>query len=294
MQAERGAAGERRPLERARDAVLVEPVPALVHGREEAVEVVVVVARRQPDVVDRARARERMHCRVEPPRLPVEAEALQHVQLEPLLGLAREEAVASGSLAVLRGGCDERDLLLLQPGEDRADLGRRRPALEVVEEDVVGLVVVVEALDVAAAELEVRLEVWEEGGEVGAGARVGPDRERERRGARHRGPELRRNAPGLLPVLPGDADEARFVGVVGPGGLETLEPVEQATGLGVGEELVGEPVERGDLLGADAAAARGHLDLLVPGEDRAGLLEILDRRQALLQLQVGRIHRARA
>ena len=42
-----------------------------------------------------------------------------------------------------------------------------------------------------------------------------------------------------------------------------------------------------------AAAARGHQHLLIPREERAGLLEIVDLRQALLQVRVRRIHARR-
>ena len=98
VQAERGAARERRALELARDAVLVEPVAGLVHRPEQAVEVVVEVARRQADVGDRDRGRERVDGRVEPPLGRVEAEALDHLQLELLLALERERRAARGPL----------------------------------------------------------------------------------------------------------------------------------------------------------------------------------------------------
>ena len=65
------------------------------------------------------------------------------------VGLEQERSsTASASSAISR---DERDELRLQLVEDRAHLGRRRPALVVVEQDVVRLVGGVEALDVAAA-----------------------------------------------------------------------------------------------------------------------------------------------
>ena len=61
---------------------------------------------------------------------------------------------------------DQRHELLLQLVEDRAHLGRLHPRLEVVEEDVVRLVVAVEAVDVAALQLDVALEVRQEEREV--------------------------------------------------------------------------------------------------------------------------------
>ena len=71
---------ERRPLERRRDAVLVEAVPALVHRREDRRDVVLLVARRQADVLRAGAGRERVHGQVEPGERLVEAEAPDDVQ----------------------------------------------------------------------------------------------------------------------------------------------------------------------------------------------------------------------
>ena len=98
----------------------------------------------------------------------------------PSIGNVR---AATGALALRACGGDERHLLLLQPLEDRADLGRLHPGLEVVEEDVVRLVVVVEAVDIAAAQVEVRAKGGQELREVGVLPRLDPDRHRERGGA---------------------------------------------------------------------------------------------------------------
>src|SRR5215211_6474474 len=132
---ERRAAREQRALERLVDLMLVQPVAGLVHRREEAVEVVLEVARRDPDVVDRAPRGERVHRRIEPPRRLFEPEALDHLALEHLLRLDRERPAAR-DLAVPAGARDllhERRLVLLHVVEELAHLGRFHVALEVVE-----------------------------------------------------------------------------------------------------------------------------------------------------------------
>ena len=284
---------ERRALEVARDAVLVEPVAGLVHRPEEAVEVVLEVAGRQPDVADRDRRRERVDGRVEPPLGRVEPEPLDHLQLELLLALDRERRAADRTLAVLAGGGDERHLLLLQPVEDGADLGGLHPGLEVVEEDVVGLVVVVEALDVAAAQLEVRAQGGQELREVGLLPRLHPDRHRERRGAGHLGAQLRGNAPRLLPLAADEPDQARLVRVVLERVLVRRELVEEPADLVGRERLVREPLERRQLLRPNTRSAGRHLHLLIPAEQRRRAVEIVDLADALLQACEGCLHRLR-
>ena len=63
------AARERRALERRVDLVLVEPVPELVHRPEQALEPVGEVPRRDPDVGHAGARRERVHGRIEAPRV---------------------------------------------------------------------------------------------------------------------------------------------------------------------------------------------------------------------------------
>ena len=53
-----------------------------------------------------------------------------------------------------------------------------------------------------------------------------------------------------------------------------------------------DPLDRGELLGPDAAAAGRHLHLLVPAEQRRRAVEILDLGDALLQLCKCGLHRA--
>ena len=72
--------------------MLVQAVPALVHRREESVEVVLEVARRDADVLRACTARERMDGRVEPPGGVVEAEPAHNLELELPLELDRKRA----------------------------------------------------------------------------------------------------------------------------------------------------------------------------------------------------------
>ena len=80
-----------------------------------------------------------------------------------LLRLDRPGAVHERVVAVDRADVgDQRNELRLQVVEDLPHLGRLHPGLEVVEEHVVRLVVALEALDVAALQLDRALEVGEE------------------------------------------------------------------------------------------------------------------------------------
>src|SRR5829696_5598901 len=291
MEAERGAMRERRPLQLAGDAVLVEAVSRFVHRPEEPVEVVLEVTGRQPDVRDRDRRGERMDSGVEPPRGWVVAKPLDHLHLELLLALDRERPPAHGALAVPADLGDQRNLLLLQPIEDSADLGRLHAGLEVVEEDVVWLVVVVEALDVATPELDVLLQGGQELREVRILPRLHPDGHRERGGARDLGLELRRHAARLLPLPAHEPDQGSLVGVVVHRVGERSELLQQLSHLVGRQRLVGEAVERRQLLCAHACSAGRHLGLLVPAEQCRGTIEIVDLADPLLQGPNRRCHR---
>src|SRR4029079_13307149 len=87
----------------------------------------------------------------------VEAQRLEHVEdgdaLELDIELALEGAVVA-RLSAVAGGGDERDERVAQLGEQRAQLGGREAGLEVVEQDVVGMVEAGEAGDVAVAQLD--------------------------------------------------------------------------------------------------------------------------------------------
>jgi hypothetical protein len=82
-----------------------------------------------------------------------------------------------------RGGCGfghERHEPVAELGEQRPQRRGRHLRLEVVEQDVVAVLEVGEAVDVAVAQLDLALERVAEAGEVGRGARLLPRRLAER------------------------------------------------------------------------------------------------------------------
>ena len=266
MHAERDTAGERAALERRVDLPLVEAVPELVHRPEEAAEVIREVPRRDADVGDPGSRRERMHRRVESPGVLGVAERLHDLELEQLLLV--EPVVARARLvAALRGDLlDQRRLVLLQVVEDAAHFLRRHVALVVVEDDVVRLVLHVEAVDVALPEVEVLLEHGKERREVVRLPRLDPHRVGERRRPRHLGPQIGRHPARLLPVARRHADEARLEGVVVVALAPVAQLVEQRPDLRVDELRVGDPPDGRELLGADRGALRRHHHVLVPAQ----------------------------
>ncbi len=217
VEAERGAAGERRAREGAVAAVLVDAVAELVHRREDRVHVVLVVLRRQPDVVHARARRERMHGLVEPPGVGGEAEVGEDLALHVLLGVDREltgqERVVDRVVALGDLG-DQRHEACLQLVEDRPHVGRLHARLVVVEEDVVVLVGRLEAVHVLPSELDHLLQVRLEHRPVGRLARLLPDRLGDRACAGHLRGQLRRNANELVVVAARYADETRLERVV--------------------------------------------------------------------------------
>ncbi len=279
VQAERRRAGERRALERRRDAVRVVAVARLMHGRPEPVEPA-LEARRHAHVTTGERRAERVDGRIEPVRALLQAERREDALVERFLRVDRERLVEERRVGVRRLA-DE----LGQDGpdgrEDLRHLGRLHERLEVVEERRVRRVVPLEALDVPALEVEVPLQRREELREVVRRARLDPHLVAERSCARHLRPELRRDAPLLLPVAPRDADEARVVGVVVERLLERAQPVEQASDLVVREALVDDAAERRERLRPGGVPADGHRHLLIPREHHPRARKIRDLGEAL-------------
>src|SRR6476661_8235824 len=96
---------------------------------------------------------------IEPPRVGAEAEERDDLVRDPLLPVDREVAAQKRVICLrLAQLGDQRDQVSLDLVEDLRDLCGRRLGLEVVKEDVVGLVHALEALDVASPQLEVPLE----------------------------------------------------------------------------------------------------------------------------------------
>jgi hypothetical protein len=204
---------------------------------------------------------------------------------ERLLLLDRE---ASGEERVVDVGVaelgDQRHELGLDRLEDVPHVGRGRLRLEVVEEDVVGLVDAFEALHVAQAQLDVPLERRPEERVVRLRARLHPERARLRPGPRHLRAQLRRHAHRLLVVAAREPDQRRVVRV----GVERLlvrpELVQEPAGLVGDQELVGDALQGGKMIRAVRRAGGRHHRLLIPGEDADDPPEVGDPREPLLQL----------
>ena len=184
----------------------------------------------------------------------------------PVLG---ERPVAEPVAGGVAGGGDQRDELLLEPVEDGPHLGRRRPRLEVVEEDVVRVGGRLEARDVLAASAR-------------AAGRATAGRRRSRWSAR----------AATHASIPSDAafvsSAARSAGTrrafsqsrrvtrirlassesYGSDASSVAELLHELADPVVDEPLVCDPLERRQALGADGGAGRRHHHHLVPVEQR--------------------------
>src|SRR5439155_11834798 len=181
---------------------------------EDAAQALLVEARGQADVRDREAGGERVLAAVETPRARVEAEPLDERARERLLGLDGERTLERLVGTALAHRADERDELALQMLENPLRLGGRQPVLVLVEEDVIRVVVGLEARDVAPLELELPLDVRPEDLEVAPLARLEPGAEPERAAARQLRAQLGRDAPRPLALAAEEADQARVVRLV--------------------------------------------------------------------------------
>ena len=227
-----------------------------------------VVVRRDADVVDAGSGRERMLGRVDAPRARAVAEHVDDLVTELDLLVDREVAGEEGvvDLAPVKGR-DQIDELGLDLVEDARDLGGLHLRLEVVEEDVVGLVTALEAVDVAAAQLDLPLHDGEEEVEVRGRLGLEPDRRGLGGRPRHLAAKLRGHLDGL-PVVPARGADRRRLPRIGIERVEArLELVDQPADLGVDEPLVLEPLEQRHVRTAPDEAGGGHDRPLVPGEE---------------------------
>jgi hypothetical protein len=205
--------------------------------------------------------------RIDAPLARAAAEHVYDLPVERDLLVDREVAAQERvvDLAVAQLG-DERHELGLDLREDLRHAGRLHLRLEVVEEDVVWLVLLVEAVDVLHAQLDVALEQWQEELEVRRRLRLAPDRVGFARGARHLGPQLGGHAHGFRVFATREAQQPGIVRVGVERALDRLELVEQPADLRIGRRLVREAREERDVVGAVAAAAGRHDRPLVPRE----------------------------
>ena len=290
-EAERRVAVQRRARQRRLRAQVGQAMAGLVHRGPERAQVGRLVARRHPDVGAGEGGRERVHGRVEPVGALREAEVAQDAVEELLLRRDREVAFEERVIGGLAGLTDDRRQLRAEHVEDGLHLGRRHPRLVLVEEGVVGRVALLHVLRPAERDVVDALEGRPEDREVVRLARLEPGDVCLAALARPVGRELGGDAPGLLPVAASHPDQARIVGVEVELGLERRELVEQPADLVGGEPLVCDPGERRRDLRACGSALRRHHRPLVPAGDRAGLLEVVDLGQPLLQIGQSCIHR---
>jgi hypothetical protein len=185
---------------------------------------------------------------------------------------------------------DEGLQLWCEHGKDFADLRRAHSGLVVLQEDVVGVVVGHEALDVPAAELDDALEPGPERLELGVLARLHPDLVRLGCGLRELDGEVGGDAARALPVAACDPDQRRVVGVVRKGRSVRLELLEEHAEAIVDDVRVHDLLERRELRRAGRSAARGHEDGHVPDEHRLDAPQVGELAQPLLQLREGGFH----
>ena len=251
------------------DLVLIQPVPVLVHRREQRLEAVLVVVRGDPHVVDagaatRTDARSG-RCARSRPRWPNISTTSWSSAICPV-----EREVARRRIRRSRGRelRDQRHELGLDLVEDARDLGGVPLRLEVVEQDVVGLILRARSLDVPLAQLHVALERPEE--QLGVRGRPSPS---SRSGSPRPtdAPIRARSSWGPARPCRGPPREPQQARVVGAPGrappASGADLAEQPPDLWVGEPFVGEPLEEREALRAVAHPCRRHPVALVPGEE---------------------------
>ena len=141
-------------------------------------------------------------------------------------------------------GGDQWHELRAKLGEQRPHLGGLHIGLVVIQQYVVRGLIGVEAVDVAAGELEVALKAGGERREIRSPAGLDPGVMAQRRGPGYFRRQLDWDAPGLLPPPPGYLDDPGVVGVSG-GSVKILRRLlEQPAGLVGDEQLVRDPLER--------------------------------------------------
>ena len=288
VQRERGAAAERRPLERRVDVVLVQRVPALVHRREHAAHLVLRVVRGHPDVRRAERRREGVRDRVDPPACPRGSRsATSRILCISRCGLDREVAAETASR---RSSCSDASATIgTSPSRSCANTSRTSavfiPCSKSSSSASYGSSASKQAA-YSAPELDVPLQVRAEQLEVVRAAGLDPDRERLGAGSRLRLPQLAGDAELLVAVAARDADQARLVRVVVERLLVRPELIEQLAELLGDDLLVDDLGDRRQLLCAHVRAGARHHRLLVPGGDRAQLRQVPRLGQAVAQLGV--------
>jgi hypothetical protein len=223
---------------------------------------------------------------VQAPAVALEADRLEHIDdrgvLDVGLPRTREQALVrpAAGIGVLR---HQRHQRLAQVGQQRPQLLGRQLRLEVVEQNVVGVLVAVEAGDVAVAQIDLPGQGVAEQAEVGLRARLHPGLLTERGGMAHLGREVGRHAHGLLEVAPRLSDQPDLLGVRVGVADPALQRVQKPPDLGIGLVLVRDALERRRCVRPRRGAARRHHGVLVPERQRADRAQVGERGEELVE-----------
>ena len=284
---ERAGPAGRQPLEMLGLLVAVQAVAVLVHRREERLERVRVVVRRDPDVVAPRAGRKRMLGRVDPPAVGPVAEELGHLV---------REGRAGGRAGSLRRGtrCPPPAPAARRSAPRAAASAPRRASAPPQSSSA--------ARSRRGGRRTARRPRPRRSRRTGASARRSA---RERAGRRRsRTPPSpsprpaaprRRRGPSPPAATPGRSPPSRSRGARGAISAASSESgssdsssgrssSRSAADRGIREPLVREAEQRRELVGAMGGAGGRHHRLLVPGEEARDLAEVRDLGHPLLEL----------
>jgi hypothetical protein len=171
----------------------------------------------------------------------------------------------------------QRHELAPELGEERAHGRRLHPRVGVVDERIGDVLVRREESRVGPAELHRLFELGTNPGEVVGGPRPRPELVRFGAVVGELAHERARDFRRPLVIAPRHADERRhlrarrFVAFLERG----VDAIEQAPHLGIGDAIVRESIERGELPTTRRRAAGRHVGRLIPPQDRRGRLEVV-------------------
>ena len=293
MDARRRAMPERRSLQVGADPLLVDAVAGLVERAEQGVgHIVVAHPRGDAHVAQRELGHERVVGLVLPPALEVVAELLDHPEpegeLRPLGRAMMEARIVHRRLR--RDGVHQRDQPSAQLGEDSPQRRGLHPVVRVVDQRVGDALVSREEAREAAAQVQRLLEERAHPGEIVRRPGLRPGLVRDRRVVVEVRDERPRDLHGLVVFAARGAHQRGLVGVVREAGGLGPELVEQPADRGVGESLVRDPAQHGELPPARRGAAGGHVGRLIPAQHGRGHVEVVNLHQSALEFCELAIH----
>ena len=180
---------------------------------------------------------------------------------------------------------DEGDLPRAQCVEEPPDVGGLQARLEIVEQDVIGVIGRRKERHVPLLQIDHLLQVRPEQREVRSGARLRPRVLRGRDDGRMLGDEVRGHARRLVVVARGDPHPPHGVGIGILAGRLPRTRLDRGADLPGREFLVGQSPERGAHLAVDGDPAIGHIDPLVPLDEIGGVSEVHDLANQALEMR---------